>query len=293
MLRLGQSEISREKRGEFSLHSLFLLVFSEMPIENLCQELIVTGCATSVGVPVIGCDCETCQSTNPKNHRTRSGVVVKAPEGNFVIDTSPELRLQLTREKIPIVHAAVFTHNHADHIFGLDDLRICGHRLDRPIPLYCEEPVETAIRRSFFYAFSDDDALNTHKFALPRLVFERISEAPFPLLGVMVKPIRLLHGTLPVLGFRINDVAFCTDVSYIPEESWPLLEGLDVLILDALREKPHPTHFSISQSLEVVARLKPKRAYFTHLACSLEYEKTNAQLPENVELAYDGLRIPL
>ena len=264
-----------------------------MSTEIFSPELIVTGCATSVGVPVIGCDCETCTSTNPKNHRTRTGVVVRAPEGNFVIDTGPELRLQLVREKIPVVHAAIYTHSHADHIFGLDDLRICGHRLDQAIPLYCEKPVETAIRKSFFYAFTDDDAINTHKYALPRLRFERIGEEPFRLLGLNVRPIRLMHGNLPVLGFRINDVAFCTDVSYIPEQSWPLLEGLDVLILDALREKPHPTHFCLSQSVEVVNRLKPRRAYFTHLACSLEYEKTNAKLPPHVELAYDGLRSPL
>ncbi len=264
-----------------------------MNSENSASELIITGCATSVGVPVIGCDCETCRSTNPKNHRMRTGVVVKAPEGNFVIDTGPELRLQLVREHIPVVEAAVFTHNHADHIFGLDDLRICGHRLDRPIPLYCEEPVEKAIRRSFYYAFEDEESLNTHKYALPRLRFERIDEEPFRLLGLTVRPIRLMHGKLPVLGFRINDVAFCTDVSFIPDSSWPLLEGLDVLILDALREKPHPTHFSLGESLEVVRRLKPRRAYFTHLSCSLEYEETNAKLPPHVELAYDGLRIPL
>jgi len=264
-----------------------------MSIDSLSPEMIITGCATSVGVPVIGCDCETCTSTNPKNQRTRTGVVVKAPDGNFVIDTGPELRLQLVRERIPIVHAAVYTHNHADHIFGLDDLRICGHRLDQPIPLYCESAVETSIRRSFFYAFSDDESVNTHKYALPRLRFERIGEEPFSLLGLTVRPIRLMHGKLPVLGFRINNVAFCTDVSHIPEKSWPMLEGLDVLVLDALREKPHPTHFCLSQSLEVVEKLKPQRAYFTHLACSLEYEATNAKLPPHVELAYDGLRIPL
>lgn len=264
-----------------------------MIYDNSSGELIVMGCGTSVGVPVIGCDCETCQSTNPKNHRTRTGVVVKAPEGNFVIDTGPELRLQLVREKIPVVHAAVYTHNHADHIFGLDDLRICGYRLDQAIPLYCEEVVERAIRQSFHYAFAEEDAVNSHKYALPRLRFERIGEEPFRLLGLLIRPIRLMHGNLPVLGFRINDVAFCTDVSFIPDASWQLLEGLDVLILDALREKPHPTHFSLSESLDVIERLKPRRAYLTHLSCSLEYEKTNAQLPPHVELAYDGLKIPL
>lgn len=271
-------------RPEFSM---------SLEIEPVKPELIITGCGTSVGVPAIGCDCETCRSTNPKNHRTRTGVVVKAPEGTFVIDTGPELRLQLVRERIPVVHAAIYTHNHADHIFGLDDLRICGHRLDRAIPLYCEEAVEKAIRQSFHYAFAEEEALNTHKYALPRLRFERIGLDPFRLLGLLVRPIRLMHGNLPVLGFRINDVAFCTDVSFIPETSWPLLEGLDVLILDCLREKPHPTHFSVSESLAIVERLKPRRAFFTHLSCSLEYEKTNALLPPHVQLAYDGLRIPL
>jgi phosphoribosyl 1,2-cyclic phosphate phosphodiesterase len=264
-----------------------------MIYEENSGEFIITGCGTSVGVPVIGCDCETCRSTNPRNQRTRTGVVVRAPEGIFVIDTGPEFRLQLVRERIPVVHAAIYTHNHADHIFGLDDLRICGHRLDRAIPLYCEEAVERAIRQSFNYAFAEEEPLNPHKYALPRLRFERIGEEPFRLLGLLIRPIRLMHGNLPVLGFRINDVAFCTDVSYIPESSWPLLEGLDVLILDALREKPHPTHFCLCESLEVVERLKPRRVYFTHLSCSLEYEKTNAQLPPGVELAYDGLRIPL
>lgn len=239
---------------------------------------------------MIGCECEVCTSTNPRNHRTRTGVAVFAPEGTFVIDTPPELRLQLVREKIPVVHAAVYTHSHADHIFGLDDLRICGFRLDRSIPLYCEEPVEAQLRSAFHYAFSDN-AINPHHFAVPRLHFERISTRPFDVLGLKVAPIRLMHGNLPVLGFRMNDVAFCTDVSCIPEESWPLLEGLDVLVIDALRDRPHPTHFNIEQALETVERVKPRRTYLTHISHSLEYEETNARLPANVELAYDGLRI--
>ena len=134
---------------------------------------------------------------------------------------------------------------------------------------------------------------DNHFGATPQLEFQNISEEPFNLLGQMVRPIRLWHGELAVLGFRINDVAFCTDVSRIPEESWPLLEGLDTLVLDALREKPHPTHFSLGQALEVVARVRPRRAFFTHIAHTLEYEATNARLPPGVELAYDGLRIPL
>jgi phosphoribosyl 1,2-cyclic phosphate phosphodiesterase len=255
------------------------------------RELILLGTGTSVGVPVIGCGCKVCRSDNPRNHRTRTGVLVRAPEGNFVIDTPPELRIQLIREKIDLVHAAVFTHGHADHIFGLDDLRIFGYRLDRSIALYCEEPVETQLRMSFSYAFATPDP-DAHHFSIPRLQFERIGTEPFELLGLKVQPIRMMHGKLPVLGFRVGDVAFCTDVSAIPDESWPLLEGLDVLVIDALRDEPHPTHFSLGQAVEVVERVKPKRAYFTHVSHLLDYDITNKRLPEHVELSYDGLRIP-
>jgi phosphoribosyl 1,2-cyclic phosphate phosphodiesterase len=256
----------------------------------LTGELILLGTGTSVGVPVIGCRCPVCTSTNPKNNRTRTGVLVKAPEGNFLIDTPPELRLQLLREKVDLVHAAVFTHSHADHIFGLDDLRIFGYRLNRDIGLYCEEPVERQLRAAFSYAFDPPDP-DAHHFAVPKLAFVRITTEPFELLGLRVRPIRMMHGKLPLLGFRINDVAYCTDVSAIPEPSWPLLEGLDTLVLDALRDQPHPTHFSVGQALEVIGRLKPRRAYFTHVSHSLEYEATNARLPAGVELSYDGQRI--
>jgi phosphoribosyl 1,2-cyclic phosphate phosphodiesterase len=263
----------------------------------LTRELILLGTGTSVGVPVIGCRCPVCKSTNPRNHRTRTGVLVPAPGGNFLIDTPPELRIQLLREQVEIVHAAVFTHSHADHIFGLDDLRIFGYRLDRAIRLYCEEAVERQLRLAFSYAFDPPDP-DAHHFAVPKLAFERIAHRgdgtaePFELLGQLIRPIRLMHGKLPMLGFRINDVAYCTDVSLIPAESWPLLEGLDTLVIDALRDQPHPTHFSVGQALEVIERVKPRRAYFTHVSHSLDYEATNARLPENVELSYDGQRIP-
>ncbi|QDU82807.1 Phosphoribosyl 1,2-cyclic phosphodiesterase [Polystyrenella longa] len=253
-------------------------------------EIILLGTGTSVGVPVAGCDCEVCLSENPKNNHTRSGVYVEAPEGNFVIDTAPELRIQLVRERVQAVHAALFTHGHADHIYGLDDLRIYGHRQDAPVDLYCEEIVEQHLRQSFSYAF-DTNSPRPHKFAVPRFEFRSISMEPFTILGLPVQPIRLLHGQLPVLGYRIGNFAFCTDVSEIPEESWPLLEGLDTLIIDALRHSPHPTHFNVDQALEAIRRLKPLQTYLTHISHSLEYEATNAILPEGVEMAYDGLRV--
>jgi len=255
-------------------------------------QMILLGTGTSNGVPMIGCHCDVCRSSNPKNKRTRSGVFVEAPQGNFLIDTPPELRLQLVRENIGLAHAVLFTHGHADHLFGLDDLRIFGFYLKKAIPLFCEPEVELRIRSSFDYAFSDPPPRFPFG-AMPNLEVHTIGIAPFDLLGLTVRPIRLWHGNLAVLGFRINDVAFCTDVSRIPDESWPLLEGLDTLVLDALREKPHPTHFSVGQALEVAERVRPRQTYLTHIAHSLEHEATNARLPPGVELAYDGLRITL
>ena len=255
------------------------------------RELILLGTGTSHGVPIIGCHCPVCTSTNPRNNRTRTGVAVRTNEGTFLIDTSPELRIQLLRERIDVVHAVIYTHSHADHLFGLDDLRLFGYRLKRAIPLYCEAVVEAQIRAAYSYAFETQDP-DQHYGAIPQLELRRIGVAPFELLGVRVQPIRLMHGKLPILGFRIGDVAFCTDVSFIPDESWPLLDGLDVLVIDALRDEPHATHFGVSQALEAIERVKPKQAYLTHVSHYLEYTATNARLPKGVELSYDGLRIP-
>ena len=255
------------------------------------RELILLGTGTSHGVPVIGCHCDVCESIDPRNKRTRTGVAVRTPRGTFLIDTSPELRMQLLREKIDLIEAVLYTHGHADHLFGLDDLRLFGYRLERPVALYCEENVEQQIRTAFSYAFVEPSP-ELHHGAIPLLEFHRIGHDPFEVLGEKIQPIRLIHGRLPVLGFRIANVAFCTDVSMIPEESWPLLEGLDVLIIDALRDEPHATHFGIPQALAAVERLKPKRTYLTHVSHYLDYASTNARLPEGVELSYDSLRIP-
>jgi phosphoribosyl 1,2-cyclic phosphate phosphodiesterase len=255
------------------------------------QELVLLGTGTSTGVPMIGCDCDVCRSPNPRNNRTRTGVAVHAPEGTFLIDTSPELRIQLLRERIPVAHAVIFTHGHVDHLFGLDDTRLFPHRLGHPLPIYLEESTESTMRGAFSYAFRERPA-EAKGWSIPQFDVHRIAEEPFELLGQTVQPVRLLHGRLPVLGFRVNDVAFCTDVSTIPDESWAKLAGLDVLILDALRDKPHPTHFSIDQALEVVERLRPKQTWLTHISHQLEHEATNARLPASVQLAYDGLRIP-
>jgi len=262
------------------------------PLSQPPYEFLVMGCGTSHGVPMIGCHCAVCESTDPRNHRTRTGALIKTPQGNILIDTSPELRIQLVREKIDLVHACLYTHSHADHIFGMDDLRLFGHYLGHPVSVYCEEIVERQLRRAFSYAFEDLHP-DVHPNSVPQLNLVRIGVEPIEVLGVRIHPIRLWHGKLPILGFRVFDLAFCTDVSEIPDESWPLLEGLDTLVIGALREKPHSTHMSVSQALEVVSRVRPRQTYFTHTSHSLEYHATNAMLPAGVDLAYDGLKIPI
>lgn len=255
-------------------------------------QLIFLGTGTSVGVPMVGCACETCRSDDPRNQRLRCGLALGLPEGNLLIDTPTDLRTQLLRERLGLIHAVLYTHEHADHLFGLDDLRLFPFYLGHKLPLYCEERVEARIRRSFDYAFETDvDTL--HPGAVPQLTIARITTAPFRLLGVLVTPIRLRHGRFEVLGFRFGNVAYCTDTNGIPDESWPLLQGLDVLILDALRPRPHATHFSLDEAIDVARRVGAKRTLFTHLSHELEHAATSASLPPGMELAYDGLRIPL
>ncbi len=198
----------------------------------------------------------------------------------------------MTREKIGIVHAVLYTHSQADHLLGRDDLRIGTGYLQADVPIYCEKEVEQVVRTTFAYAF-DPVARTYPAGGVPRLAFHTIRTEPFELLGVRVTPIRLLHGYQPTLGYRFGDVAYCTDVKEIPPDSLSLLEGLDVLILDCLRDEPHLTHMNVEEALAVIARLRPKRALFTHISHRLEHEATSRRLPPGVELAYDGLRIPL
>jgi len=254
------------------------------------REFVFLGTGTSVGVPVIGCECGVCQSTNPRNHRMRSSVVLHLPGGTLLVDTSPELRLQLLREKIKLVHALLYTHYHADHLFGLDDVRLFPRRLGGPLPIFCADDVQQVIRTTFSYAFGDKAGLLPVGY-VPRLTFRPITSEPFEVLGQLVVPIPLDHGRFKVFGFRFGDVAYCTDVSKIPVASWPLLEGLQVLILDALKPGiPNPAHFSLEQALEVVQRVRPAKAYLTHLSHEMDAETLPAKLPPSVELAYDGLR---
>ena len=281
--------------------------------------IVLMGTGTSIGVPVVGCDCEVCSSENPRNHRKRAGVLVRAPEGEFVIDTGPELRLQLLESGATMIRAAIYTHAHADHIMGLDDLRIFAFRLEKErlrtleqqaeeqgrefdadstevesdIPLYCEQAVEDSLRQTFQYAFADR-AKQSHRYAAPRLKFVRISPGvPFDLLGQTVVPFRLHHGKLPILGFRIGNTALCTDVSTIPAESRDLLAGVENLVIDALRYEPHPTHLSVDQAVQWGRRLDAKRTILTHMSHELNYETLADELPDGAEPGWDGLKLNL
>jgi phosphoribosyl 1,2-cyclic phosphate phosphodiesterase len=259
---------------------------------NLQDQLLFLGTGTSHGVPVIGCGCPTCLDENPKNQRGRCSVVLGLPGGNLLIDTPPDLRLQLLRERLGLIHSVIYTHEHADHLFGLDDLRIFANYLGHDLPVYCNESVEDRIRKAYDYAF-DDATRHYQAGGLPKLLLQRIGGGPIEILGSRITPIPLRHGRYSVLGFRVGNVAYCTDTNGIPDASWELLQGLDVLILDSLRHRPHPTHFSLEEAVETARRLQSRRTLFTHICHDLEHEATNAILPPGMELAYDGMVVPL
>jgi phosphoribosyl 1,2-cyclic phosphate phosphodiesterase len=246
------------------------------------------GTGTSHGVPMIGCMCATCRSTDPRDRRLRPSIYIEVEEGaRLLVDSSTDLRQQALAAGITRVDAVLYTHAHADHILGLDELRRFNMIQKATIPCYADAPTWDALRRTFFYVF---DGTARHGGGVPQLEPREIS-GPFDVTGVRVQPIPLLHGKLPILGFRFGTFAYLTDCSAIPDGSWPLLEGLDTVVIDALRDRPHPTHFTVGEALEAAARIAPRRAYFTHMCHDLPHAATCARLPRGVELAYDGLTL--
>ncbi len=225
------------------------------------------------------------------NNRTRCSIVVSTDAGRILIDTPPDLRTQLLREKIPLIHAVIYTHEHADHLFGLDDVRMFPFRLGAPVPLYATSEVEQRIRKSFDYAFIDRE--ETHPGSRPMLDFTTINPTePFEVLGTKIVPIPMKHGPhFDVLGFRLGDFAYCTDTNYIPESSLELVSGVKTFVIDALRDKPHPTHFTVDEAVEVAQRVGAEQTYLTHICHSLDHQPTNRRLPNGIELAYDGLQV--
>jgi phosphoribosyl 1,2-cyclic phosphate phosphodiesterase len=249
--------------------------------------ITVLGSGTSAGVPTIGCSCEVCQSRDPRDNRLRPSILIRYDGRSVLIDTSPDFREQALRARLDRIDAILYTHSHADHILGLDDVRPFNYRQRASIPLYGMEETLEAIQRVFRYAFAD----GPKESAVPRLDLHALNGDPFDLFGLQFTPLRLIHGNSTVLGFRFGDAAYLTDHSDVPEESKAKLRGLDILFLDALRHRPHPTHSTVEKSIETVNELKPRRAYFTHICHDLAHEKTEAALPEGVHLAYDGLEL--
>jgi phosphoribosyl 1,2-cyclic phosphate phosphodiesterase len=252
------------------------------------MRLTFLGTGTSTGVPTLGCRCEVCRSADPHDKRTRPSVLLEFDGRAVVIDTSPDFRQQALRQGLDRLDAVVFTHDHADHIFGLDDVRVYYLRHKIPIPIYADERTMASIRRVYKYIFDQDYPYGGLAKLDPHII-----DGPFDLWGESLIPLQVFHGSLPVLGFRFGRAAYVTDFSNIPESTAALLEGLDVLVLDALRREPHPSHSTVEQSLKWVERLKPHRAFFTHIAHELSHETTNATLPSLVRLAYDGLSLEI
>ena len=247
------------------------------------MRVTLLGTGTSVGVPRIACDCSVCASSNPRNKRLRCSILMEYADRVILVDTTPDLRAQALRYDIRNIDAVLFTHGHADHLHGLDDIRCYCFQREEPIPCYGDAVTLERVYKVFDYAFD-----SAYASALPNLELFDI-DGRLDLFGLEIDPIVVYHGRMPVLAFRAGSFAYVTDCNSIPSDSMAKLRGVDTLILDALRYKEHPTHFNIDQALAVVEELKPRRTYLTHIAHELDHETTNAALPDGVELAYDGL----
>lgn len=251
-------------------------------------EAIILGSGTSNGVPMLGREYPSDYLAEPKNHRTRASIVISGPTGNLLIDCAPELRIQMHREALVDLDAVLITHAHADHIMGMDDLRSLCLKYQRAMKVYASPATQEDIRRIFPYAFKEFPP----GVWVPRF---DLTEVPSVIHvgGLDVKTFTVMHGPTPVVGVRVNDFAYVTDVSHIPAPAWEMLQGLDTLVLDAVRIQPHPNHFHFDRAVEVATQLGAHQTYFTHLSHDYDHHKTNSTLPVAIQLAYDGLRIPI
>jgi phosphoribosyl 1,2-cyclic phosphate phosphodiesterase len=250
------------------------------------MKVILLGTGTSQGIPVIGCECSTCRSDNPKNRRTRTSVLVCLEGGNVVIDTATEFRLQMVASDVKHLEAALFTHAHADHVHGLDDIRQFNRIQHGCIPCFGNAETIESIKQKYDYVFKP-----TQKGGgKPEITFNEVS-GDFELFGATVVPLPVKHGILDILGYRIGGFAYITDASGIPGETMEKLAGLDVLVINALRYVPHETHFSVGQAIGVIDRVRPRISYLTHIGHILEHDRLESELPEHVRVGYDGLEV--
>ncbi|NIP29340.1 MAG: MBL fold metallo-hydrolase [Candidatus Dadabacteria bacterium] len=252
------------------------------------MKITVLGCATSTGVPIVGCKCDVCLSDNPKNKRTRSSVVIHVKHKNILIDTSTDLRKQALKNNISSIDAVLYTHSHADHTHGIDDLRVFNFINKTEITCFANEQTLNNLKKNFGYIFN----LVPSTASKPRLNFNVIN-GKFKYEGIEIVPVDILHSHSTILGYKVGSFAYLTDCSGIPTHSMEELMNLDVLIIDALRYRPHEAHYNVEQAVEIANELNPKMTYLTHMGHELEYEKLNKELPDNIEPAYDGLVIEI
>jgi phosphoribosyl 1,2-cyclic phosphate phosphodiesterase len=245
------------------------------------------GTGTSIGVPVITCDCPVCQSTDPRDKRMRTSAMVEVNGMTLVIDCGPDFRHQMLRQRVLNLDAVIFTHEHRDHIAGLDDIRAFNYVLNKKIDIFGTIPVMDAIQTEFPYIFSE-----TRYFGAPQLTIHHIGSDPFEIQGLTIIPIEVLHDKLPVTGFRIGDFSYVTDASSISEHSLEIMKGSKVIVLNALRNSRHVSHFSVGEAVDILVKLAPEQGYLTHLSHFVGlHEVVNGKLPPFVRLAYDGLEI--
>jgi phosphoribosyl 1,2-cyclic phosphate phosphodiesterase len=257
----------------------------------MLAEIVFLGSGTSMGVPTLGCGCAVCTSSDPRDTRMRPSILVKFHEGdderNVLIDTGPDFRQQALRENLRSIDAVLYTHSHADHIMGLDDLRPLSFKSPEKIPLFADSDTTKVLRQVFEYTFSE-----SNKYPYKARVELHPLEDHTRIFGTDFVRVPLLHGALETVGFRFGSAAYLTDMSDIPEASFALLRDLDVLIIDALRRTPHPSHSNVETSLKFIEKIRPKQAYFTHIAHDLGHVELENELPDHVHMAYDALRIP-
>ncbi|UKN02667.1 MBL fold metallo-hydrolase [Paracrocinitomix mangrovi] len=255
------------------------------------SELKITflGTGTSQGIPVIACDCPTCLSKDPKDNRLRTSIMLSFNDRNLVIDTGPDFRQQMLRHEVKMVDAILFTHEHKDHIAGMDDIRAFNFRAKRDMEIYATEAVQLALKREFYYVFMDK------KYpGIPQVDLNLITDKPFTLFGEKIIPIDVLHYQLPVKAFRVRDFTYITDANYISEEELEKIKGSKIIVVNALRKEKHISHFNLDEALALIAKLKPEKAYLTHISHLMGlHEEVSRELPENVSIAYDGLEIVL
>jgi len=252
-------------------------------------DITILGSGTSTGVPLIGCNCEVCTSTNAKNKRLRTSIKISSPTTTVVIDTTPDFRYQMLRTHTTKIDAVVFTHPHRDHYAGLDDIRPFNYFSQKSMAIYANEITQVAIKRDFYYAFEKDK-----EDGLPEMILHTINKDAFTIGDIPFIPIHVMHRDMPVLGFRIGDFTYITDANFIPETEMEKIKGSKVFILNALRKQTHPTHYNLEQALEVAAALDIPKVYFTHFSHQIGlHDEVEASLPKGIQLAYDGMQFSI